>query len=117
MSTISDNCESCGRDYEFRPEVDLAYVYPYQPRFNHVQATCPHCVHTTIIFVDQDALERMLYRDKLRSVLYFAVHTNVAQARCQFDEPVPEPTPKWLSPRDKKAMDYFHDQLERGLQE
>lgn len=51
MNTVFDNCDGCGEDYELNAVKDRLFLFINQPRFNFVQAMCPHCGTTTRVFI------------------------------------------------------------------
>lgn len=52
MEKPLDNCDHCGRDYEFDPHSDALIIDLSDSTNLHIRARCPHCDGLTDIFVD-----------------------------------------------------------------
>jgi hypothetical protein len=60
-----DNCDECGRDYDFSPERDVMQIFLKNPECDHVLAICPHCSGTTRIYVIPQVVVGLIEQLKL----------------------------------------------------
>lgn len=52
----ADNCDQCGKDYDFVNPRDNVHIFLIDPTCNHVEAVCPYCGCISRIYLEPEAV-------------------------------------------------------------
>ena len=75
-------CEGCGTAYRPVEETSVARLYVKDSRCNHVEARCPHCGITEVIYLGPNRLQELLRASAL-AVSVFAEATSRLRVRAE----------------------------------
>lgn len=57
---ITDNCDTCKKDYELTPNNTFLFHYAGQDELDNMFCTCPHCKSKIRIFIGEDTFRQAI---------------------------------------------------------